>query len=86
VTITERLDGDTEWVICRCGNEAHLDGFYTCAEDGRIVPPVLDGEWNEVLYLCMRCGRYFDQNTLEVVGVISEQVAYINANYDWDSH
>jgi hypothetical protein len=47
---------------------------------------VLDGEWNEVLYLCMRCGRYFDQNTLEVVGVISEQVAYINANYDWDSH
>lgn len=82
----EVLDGDTDWVICRCGNEAHYDGFVTCADDGRIVSPTLNGEWGGALYVCLRCGRYFDQNTLEVVGVIGEQVAYLNDKYDWDNH
>jgi hypothetical protein len=50
------------------------------------VSPTLNGEWGGALYVCLRCGRYFDQNTLEVVGVIGEQVAYLNDKYDWDNH
>lgn len=85
-TIREVLDGNDDWVTCRCGNEPHIDGFYACADDGRLVEPVIGGEWGGRLYVCMRCGRYFDTNTMEVVGVTSEHVAYLNANYDWENY
>ncbi len=80
------IDGDTDWFICKCKNEAHYDGFYSCLSDGSITPPTLLGEWDGVLYLCMKCQRIINGQTLEVVGVCGEQVAYQNANFDWDTY
>lgn len=84
--VIECLSGSSDWVTCRCGNEPHIDGFYSCANDGRIVSPTIDGEWQGSLYVCIRCGRYFHLDSLIVAGVTSEQVAYHNANFDWDTY
>jgi hypothetical protein len=80
----EIINGDSDWFVCLCKNEAHYDGFFTCLDDGSLTPPTLQGEWKGVYYVCMRCFRIIDQQTLEVAGVCSEQVAYANCNYDWN--
>lgn len=85
-TITEYIDGTTDWFICTCGNQPNSDGFYSCTHDGTIVSPTLNGDWNGETYVCERCSRIIDGNTLKVVGVCSEQVAHANANFDWDTY
>lgn len=50
---------------CICGNEPTADGFYPSNQNGNEIEPVKG--WNE-LYVCVRCGRIIDQNTLRVVG------------------
>lgn len=85
MTITEYLTGSQDWVTCRCGNEPHTDGFYACDERGAIVTPT-EAEWKTNLYVCIRCGRYFDNDTLKVVGVTDLEVSRSNGTFDWDKY
>jgi len=57
--------GSQEWV-CLCGNTAADHGFYPCDSKGREIEP--DDRWDGKLYVCARCNRIIDQETLEVVG------------------
>jgi len=82
----EKIEGDTDWFKCRCGNEPHSDGFFPCDYDGRIIPPLIDGKWEGHLYVCIRCGRIIEQYTLDVVGVTNEDAAFHNANFDWENY
>jgi hypothetical protein len=51
--------------ICLCGNQPRSDGFYPCDKEGNEMEPA-DG-WDS-LYVCLRCGRIIEQNSLRVVG------------------
>jgi hypothetical protein len=78
--VKEFIKGDSEtqpssWWWCLCGNEAHYDGFATCKDEGYLVEPVLDGEWVDK-FICLRCYRIINNNTLEVTGVAGEEVVY----------
>jgi hypothetical protein len=44
------------------------DGFFPCDSEGEEVEPTLE-EWTSNWYVCARCGRIINQDTLEVVGV-----------------
>jgi hypothetical protein len=87
MTETKRyIDGTPDWFVCICGNQPNYDGFYSCLTDGTIVSPTLDGEWNGETYICERCQRIIDGNTLEVTGVAGDRVAYKNMRYNWDNY
>jgi hypothetical protein len=62
--IKHEADNDEAW-ICLCGNQPHYDGFFPCDKNGNEMVPA-EG-WQD-LYVCTRCGRIIDQNTLEVIG------------------
>jgi hypothetical protein len=62
---SERHD-EHAWV-CICKNTPGDDGFYTCDKEGNEVEPTAK-EWTTGLYVCNRCGRIIDPETLEVVG------------------
>ena len=64
--ITHEAGGDDEW-LCICGNRPISDGFFTCDSEGNEVEPT-PKDWTTNWYVCGRCGRIIDQNTLEVVG------------------
>jgi hypothetical protein len=57
-------EGYKEAWICLCGNRPDSDGFYPCDKDGNEVEPV---EGWENLYVCARCGRIINQESLKVV-------------------
>ena len=82
----EYIDGTTDWFECLCGNQPNYDGFYSCLTTGEIVSPTLNGEWDETAYLCERCNRVINGETLKVIGVCSEEIAYKNKNYDWSNY
>lgn len=63
-----RINDETGWWMCACGNEPELEGFYPCNSEGEIVEPTPE-LWNGLLYVCDKCGRIINQDTLEVVGV-----------------
>jgi hypothetical protein len=63
-------DDDADW-ICICGNETERLGFHPCDSAGNKMEPLASSDWND-LYVCGKCGRIIDQNTLEVVGLSSE--------------
>jgi hypothetical protein len=56
--------GDLE---CLCGNRPERQGFYPCSSEGEIVDPTPE-EWTTNWYVCDRCGRIIDDDTLRVVG------------------
>lgn len=58
-------EGNDEAWVCICGNQPHEDGFYPCDKEGNEMEPV--SPW-ENLYVCARCGRVINQDSLEVVG------------------
>ena len=60
--------GDDDWIYCLCGNNPAYDGLYPCLPDGTPVEPLADGPWDEKLYVCAKCGRIVNQDTLEVTG------------------
>jgi hypothetical protein len=62
--ITNEQGNDEAWV-CLCGNRPDSDGFFPCGKDGNEMVPA-EGWGN--LYVCARCGRIIDQDSLEVVG------------------
>jgi hypothetical protein len=57
---------------CNCGNQPCDDGFYPCDASGREIQPDIGGDWIN-LYLCARCGRIINCDTLEVMGRKSAQ-------------
>jgi hypothetical protein len=63
-TIQHEKGNDEAW-ICLCGNEPSEDGFYPCDEQGNEMEPA--GSWKG-LYVCLRCGRIVEQDSLRVVG------------------
>jgi len=84
--VYEVVQGDSDWFICCCGNEAHYDGFFSCDSTGRIVSPTLSADWDGSLYVCYRCGRIIEQRSLEVVGITDEDALLHNTNYDWGKY
>jgi len=77
--ITEHLtEPAQDWLVCPCGNEPYLDGFYPCGSDGTMLSPDINGDWDSVTHICSRCSRIFDTDTLLVSGIASEQVAFAN--------
>jgi hypothetical protein len=63
--ITHEKHDEDAWA-CVCGNKPDFDGFYPCDYRGKEIEPVKTSGWNG-LYLCHRCRRIIDQNTLRVV-------------------
>lgn len=80
------VEDSTDWWTCRCGNQPHYEGFFTCTETGKIIPPSTEEGWDEVHYVCHRCWRIIDQNSLEIVGVCSTDVRNHNTEFNWDNY
>lgn len=59
--------GDKDAWTCVCGNRPTSDGFYSCDKEGNEVVPTREA-WKTNWYVCARCGRMIDADTLEVVG------------------
>ena len=64
--ITHEPGSEDAWVCIR-GNTPDSDGFYPCDKDGNQVEPTPE-DWKTNWYVCDRCGRMIDQETLEIVG------------------
>ena len=64
----ERISKAGHEIVCLCGNEPAYDGFQPCLEEGTVVEPVAGGSWQGRLYLCLKCGRIVDQDSLLVTG------------------
>lgn len=67
---------------CRCGNTHESDGFEPCDEVGEQVPAEL-GPWDGALYVCTRCWRVINGNTLEILREVDEVVIEKNMEYRW---
>ena len=77
-TTTEKVKINDGLIICICGNEPYINGFYPCLDNGLVVEPIIGGEWNEKLYYCEQCHRIIDDTTGDVVGVASNKVVKTN--------
>lgn len=64
--IIDESDKGIDW-LCICGNTPGGHGFFPCDMDGNKMEPVIGSFWND-LYVCDRCDRVINQETLEVVG------------------
>ena len=72
-----------DWFACNCGNDPSSDGFMTCLQSGKIASPHINGAWDNVHYLCMRCDSIYNQDTFEEVGVADHPaVVFHNANFE----
>ncbi len=80
------VEQETDWWECKCGNQPNYEGFYTCNSMGEIVPPSVSDGWDEVHYVCHRCWRIIDQNSLEIVGRCGEDAINSNTEYNWESY
>lgn len=65
VVIEMMLRDTPDWPHCQCNNTPDMDGFSSCLADGTPIEPA--GDWDGKLYVCLRCGRVYDQTTLVVV-------------------
>lgn len=57
----------SDWLVCKCGNEPHKEGFYPCLPDGELIEPTLDSAWSG-LYLCARCLAIYNIDTFDQEG------------------
>ena len=67
---------------CRCGNTHDSDGFEPCDEFGEEVPAEL-GPWDGALYVCTRCWRVINGNSLEILREVEDAVIEKNMEYRW---
>lgn len=87
MTSTENLA--TEWWTCACGNTPDSDGFYSCLEDGKIVPPYNDGPWDGFSYVCYRCNAIVltqPDGSGRIVAQASAEACKYNDEYDWSDY
>jgi len=80
------IEEETDWWVCKCGNKPDCDGFYTCNEIGEIVPPSISEGWDEKHYVCHKCWRIINSNTLEIVGYCSLDVLNKNNEFRWGTY
>ena len=66
--VTHEFGNDEAW-HCSCGNEPHLEGFYPCNADGKVVEPT-EAEWKDELYRCDRCGFVFTPDEVKEPTVV----------------
>ena len=66
ITLEDPTSESHEYLLCLCGNKVGLDGFVTCMPNGLIVEPLIDGPWDEVSTLCLKCLGVINQDTLEI--------------------
>ena len=59
-------DDHDAWV-CVCSNKPIYDGFTACDANGNEMSPDVGSDWQN-LYVCLRCGRIINGESLEVVG------------------
>lgn len=70
---------------CRCENRSDTEGFFPCTEEGEIVPWELGSRWDGKTYVCVRCWRLINGDTLEVLGVCSDETFFKNLDCNWSS-
>lgn len=72
-------NGDTEWIVCVCGNQPEYCGFALCSSSGALAcdeHAQASPDCDEEHALCLICGRYFSLLSLAVLGrLISRQDA-----------
>ena len=73
------IDGNSDWMECKCGNMPHSSGFYPCRQNGVIREP--DGDWDGTSYVCFDCGNIINISTLEIVGQATYMAGMFNADY-----
>lgn len=61
-----------DWLVCQCGNQPHINGFFPCLTDGTPVEPVINGDWTDSLYVCAKCYAIYDIDTLDQLGEASQ--------------
>jgi hypothetical protein len=73
------IDGITgqlvDWIVCLCGNEPHIEGFYPCLPTGKVIEP--DHQWDE-FYYCERCHRIIDATSGTVTGQADDDIVDMN--------
>jgi Zn-finger protein len=62
-----KINNEKGW-LCPCGNTSGIDGFYPCNSEGEQVEPTREA-WDGITWVCERCGRIINDDTLEIVGV-----------------
>ena len=67
---------------CRCGNTHESEGFEPCDEFGKEVLAEL-GPWDGALYVCTRCWRVINGDTLEILRHTEAAVIDKNLEYRW---
>lgn len=82
--ITQEAGSDDAW-ICICGNRPDSDGFQPCDTNGNEMEPLMGSDWDG-LYVCGRCGRIIQQETLEVIGRNTCKVCGNPKSPDCDYH
>lgn len=65
-------DEDSDAWVCVCGNRPTVEGFFPCDWSGEKLEPGLE-PWPDALYLCGRCGRIIDADTLAVMSLDSDR-------------
>ena len=76
------VETDMDWWVCKCGNEPHFDVYSSCSEMGERCEPE-EGVWDGKHWLCEKCYRIIDGDTLEILGSCSDDVANKNEEYRW---
>jgi hypothetical protein len=72
IIMTEASFIGDEW-HCRCGNQPHTDGFYSCQRTGRYVEPTKEAWTNGTHYRCARCDAIIDFDPIAEIGTIVSQ-------------
>lgn len=67
--ITHEASDHEAWV-CICGNMPHELGFYPIDSHDQLVDPSSE-ESDTTNFVCARCGRVIDFETLRVVNVVA---------------
>jgi hypothetical protein len=64
--ITADVNNKEDW-HCKCGNRSDNHGFFPCDSLGNEMEPTIGSAWDN-LYVCGKCGRIINQDTLKVMG------------------
>ena len=70
-------------LICWCGNEPILEGFYPCNSAGEMVEPTPE-DWTPNSYVCDRCGRIIDLDTLKITGYRQDNILSLTEREEID--